>query len=246
MLNRVKFLVIGLVFLTGGLLFASEKTALDIIKVLDSYDPDTQSSTMDMIIENNGRTYTNQIKEWKEGNTKIRYEFVGLEQSGDQFLQIGTKAWLYSADMEEVIPMSKHMLRESAFGSDMTFEELAEGITFERRYSGELLADDPEYPESYILELKAKKKTESVQKKIIYVNKDGLFAEKVLDYAPSGALLKETTVLERRNINGYIVPIKLIIKDSFKKGSVTTITWNDLVINAPINKSVFSLSRFGE
>lgn len=246
MFNKLKAVTIGVMLISANLLFAQDRSALDIIRILDSYQPETRTSTMDMVIENNGRTYTNVIKEWKEGYTKTLYEFDGMDQSGDKFMQLGQKAWLYSADMEEVIPMSKHMLRESAFGSDVTFEELAEGITLEKRYIGSLLEEDPEYPDTYVLQLKARKKTESVQKKIIYVDKSGLYSVRSLDYAPSGALLKETTILERINIDGYIIATKVITKDSFKKGSSTTIIWSDIVINEPIKNSVFSMSRFGE
>ncbi len=241
-----KTIILGLILITSVAIFSKDKSAIEIIRILDSYQPETQTSTMDMVIEYNGRTYTNVIKEWKDGNTKTLYEFTGLTQSGDKFMQLGKKAWLYSADMEEVLPMSKHMLRESAFGSDMTFEELAEGFTWEKRYTGILLEEDPEYPNVYVLELKAKKKTESVQKLIIYVDKVGLYAINRLDYAPSGALLKETTILERINIDGLIVSTKIVIKDSFKKDSSTTITYSDIVINKPINKTKFSISRFGE
>ncbi len=230
MINLNRIITLGILLIIGGFLIAQDKSALEIIKILDSYEPDTQVSTMDMVIESNGRTYTNVIKEWRDGNTKTLYEFTGLEQSGDKFMQLGKKAWLYSADMEEVLPMSKHMLRESAFGSDVTFEELAEGITYEKRYSGVLLPADPNYPNTYVLELKAKKKSESVQKKIVYIDKTGLFTVKAFDYAPSGSLLKEITVLDRTTINGYIVATKIRTKDSFKKNSSTTITWSDIVI----------------
>lgn len=246
MFNNRNVAVFSLMIILGSYLYSQDKSALEIIRILDSYQPKTQTSTLNMVIENNGRTYTNEIKEWKDGNTKTLYEFTGLEQTGDKFMQLGKKAWLYSADMEEVIPMSKHMLRESAFGSDVTFEELAEGITIEKRYSGILLESDPDYPGTYVLELKAKKKTESVQKKIMYVDMEGLYTVKTLDYAPSGALLKESVILERVNIDGHIIPVKVITKDSFKKGSSTTITLNNLEINRPIDKAVFSMSRFGE
>lgn len=246
MFNILKIVILSLMLITGGFLFSQNKSALEIIRILDSYETQTRTSTMDMVIESNGRTYTNRIKEWKDGNTKTLYEFYGQNQSGDKFIQLGKKAWLYSVDMEEVLPMSKHMLRESAFGSDVTFEELAEGVTIEKRYTGTLLPADPEYPNTYVLELKAKKKSESVQKQVIYVDKTGLFTVRNLDYAPSGALLKETTILERINIDGYILATKFITKDSFKKNSSTTITFSDIVINKPIKGSVFSMSRFGE
>lgn len=246
MLSRIKVISLILMLVSGGFLYSQDKSALEIIRVLDSNDPKTRTSTMEMVIESKGRVYKNIIKEWKDGNTKTLYEFDGHQQSGDKFMQLGKKAWLYSSDMEEVLPMSKHMLRESAFGSDVTFEELAEGITFEKRYTGSLLPEDPEYPNTYVLELKAKKKSESVQRMVIYIDKTGLYSVKSLDYAPSGALLKETTVLEREKIDGYIISTKIITKDSFKKGSSTTITWSDIVINKPIDKSIFSMSRFGE
>lgn len=240
-----KIIIISFI-LISGVLYSQEKSAIELIRLLDSYEPKTQSSTMHMVIENGSRIYTNVIKEWKEGNTKTLYEFSGLNQSGDKFMQLGKKAWLYSADMEEVLPMSKHMLRESAFGSDMTFEELAEGVTLEKRYTGTLMPTDPQFPDAYVLELIARKKSESVQKKIIYIDREGLYSIKSYDYTPSGALLKETIILERVNIDGYIIPVKLVTKDSFKKGSSTTIEWSELEINKPINKSIFSMSRFGE
>ena len=241
-----KNIIIGLILITSGFLFSQDKSALEIIRILDSYEPDTISSTMDMVIESNGRTYTNKINQWAEGYTKSLFEMVGLSSNGDKFMQLGKKAWLYSADMEEVLPMSKHMLRESAFGSDMTFEELAEGLTIEKRYTGTILSNNPEYPNTYVLELKAKKKTESVQKRIVYVDKVGLYTVKSLDYTPSGALLKELIILERINIDGYVVATKVIIYDSFKKNSSTTVTSSNIVINKPIDRSIFSMSRFGD
>ncbi len=246
MLNIIKLVTLGLMLITGGFLFSQEKSALEIIRILDSYEPETITSIMDMVVESGGRTYTNKIKAWSDGNTKNLYEMSGLNTSGDKFMQLGKKAWIYSADMEEVLPMSKHMLRESAFGSDVTFEELAEGLTFEKRYVGVLLDTDPEYPNTYVLELKAKKKTESVQRQVLYIDKVGLYTVKSFDYAPSGALLKETTVLERKDIDGYVMATKTIVKDSFKKGSSTTITISDIIINKPIDRSIFSMSRFGE
>lgn len=240
---RVVFIFMILI---SGAIYSQEKSAIEIIRILDSYIPESQISTMEMVIESKGRTYRNIINEWKEGSNRTLYEFDSSDNSGDKFMQIGNKAWLYSSDMEEVIPMSKHMLRESAFGSDVTFEELAEGITIEMRYTGRLLEEDPAYPDTYVLELTAKKKSESVQKSILYIDKEGLFSVKSLDFTPSGALLKETIILERANIDGHILPTKAITKDSFKKGSSTTITWTKLIINEKIDSSLFSMSRFGE
>lgn len=230
MFKTIKLIALGLMLITGGILFSQEISALEIVRILDSYTPETITSTIKMVTENNGRITTNVIKQWKDGNTKTLFEFSGLSQNGDKFIQLGNKAWLYSADMEEVIPMSRYMLRESAFGTDLSFEELAEGVTIESKYTSSLLPEDPEFPNTYVLELKAKKKTESVQKMIYYVDKTDLYLIRSFDYAPSGALLKDFTSLETIDIDGYRIHTKVIVRNSFKKDSKTTYTFSDIVM----------------
>lgn len=234
--------VMVLMILAAGFSFAQIPNAADLLKQVDDNEIfDTIEYEGEMIIEYQGRRYVKTMKAWAKGSVDNFTEFTNPEDRGTRYLKKGGRLYVYSPDNEEVMLISGHMLKESMMGSDMSYEDTINNDTLSSRYTPALAGSETRNGrDTWVLELTAKKKTESYPKRKLWIDKETRDLLQYELYALSGAKLKEFTMLKIETFGTRRFPVETEVRDLLRKDSKTTFKMRNVVLDKPIANSVFS------
>lgn len=238
--------LVGMLMIVETLAFAQTPSAAELLKRVD--DNEVYSTIQyegDMIIEHNGRRYVKTMKAWARQNSDNFIEFTNAEDRGTRYLKKSGRLYVYSPDTEEVTLISGHMLKESMMGSDLSYEDTIDNETLSARYDPVIAGSETwkfgaASRDCWVLELTAKKRTESYPRRKLWIDKatgDCIHYEL---YALSGAKLKEYTLLKVEVIAGRRFPVEAEMRDLLRRGSKTTFVMRNVVMDKPIADSVFS------
>jgi len=230
------------------LLFASlsfAQAAPTAMQLLQSVDKNEVYKTIEyegeMIIDYQNRRYVKSMKAWARENSDTFMEFLNPEDKGTKYLKKGGRLYVYSPDNEGVMLISGHMLKESMMGSDMSYEDTVNNDPLSARYDPVLAGSEVwNGQEAWVLELNAKKKTESYPKRKLWIDKktgDMLHYEL---YALSGAKLKEYSLIKVGIFANRRFPVEVELRDLLRKNSKTTFIMKNVVMDKPIADAVFS------
>jgi len=233
--------------LTAGNLFAqqavAQPTAAELLRQIDSNE--VYSSIQyegEMIIRHGGRTFTKTMNAWARGNTHSFIEFTNPEDRGTRYLRRDGRLFVYSPDIEDVMLISGHMLRESMMGSDLSYEDTLDNETLGSRYNpvGALGSDVVRGRPVWVMNLEAKRRTESYPTRRLYIDKEtGDLLRQEL-FALSGAKLKEYNMLRIEVHQGRRFPVEIEVRDLLRRNSSTTFRMKNVILDRPIADSVFT------
>lgn len=211
-------------------------------KVDDNEIYKTISYHGEMIIEYQGKRFVKKFKAYGRENRDSYVEFTNTEDLGTRYLKKDGRLYVYSPDTEQVMLISGHMLKESMMGSDMSYEDTIENEKLSVRYVPEIQSSETvNGRECWILDLRAVKKTESYQRMRLWVAKDNFDVMKNEQYALSGAKLKEYTLIRSQKIGGRSFPMESEVRDLLRKGSRTRFVMSEVVLDAAIADSMFTM-----
>jgi len=240
-MNRKIFLITLLVFV-AAFSFSQTPTAAELLRRVDNNEIySTIEYEGEIIIEYQSRRYVKTMKAKARGNTDSFIEFTNPEDRGTKYLKKDGRLFVYSPDTEGVVLISGHMLKESMMGSDMSYEDTLNNETLASRY--DLVITGSEIingQDSWVLELKAKKKTESYPSRKLWIDKENGDLLHYELYALSGVKLKEYTLLKVEVIDGRRFPVEGEMRDLMRKNSKTTFVMRNVTLDKPIADSVFS------
>jgi outer membrane lipoprotein-sorting protein len=190
------------------------------------------------------------MKAWGRGSADSFIEFTNPEDRGTKYLQTRGRLYVYSPDTEGVMLISGHMLKESMMGSDMSYEDTISNDTLSSRYdpvlSGSETWNGPGGSrDAWVLELTAKRRTESYPKRKLWIDKETGDMLHYELYALSGAKLKEFNMLKVETLAGRRFPVEMEVRDLLRKDSKTTFRMRNAVLDQPIADSVFSQRNLG-
>jgi outer membrane lipoprotein-sorting protein len=241
---KALFLMILLTASSGGIpaVFAQTPSAAELLKRVDDNEIFTTIEYEgEMIIEYQNRRYVKKMKAWGRRNNDSFVEFTNAEDRGTRYLKKGGRLYVYSPDTEEVMLISGHMLKESMMGSDMSYEDTLENEKLSARYNSVLLRSEAyNGRDSWVLELSAKKRTESYPKRVLWIDKEN---DDLLHYelfALSGSKLKEYTLIRAEMFGSRRFPVESEMRDLLRRGSKTTFIMKIAALDRPIADSVFS------
>ncbi|MDR1447309.1 MAG: outer membrane lipoprotein-sorting protein [Treponema sp.] len=242
-MKRTVLLMILCVLCSGvPAVFAQTPTAAELLDRIDNNEIFTTIEYEgDMIIEYQNRRYVKTMKAWARENSDSFIEFVNPEDRGTKYLKKGSRLYVYSPDMEEVMLISGHMLKESMMGSDMSYEDTIENEKLSVRYNAAVSGSGTrEGKDCWLLDLNAKKRTESYPKRKIWVEKSTGDCIHYELFALSGAKLKEYNLVKAEVFGGRRFPVEIEIFDLLRKNSKTTMIMRNVIMDKPIADSVFS------
>jgi outer membrane lipoprotein-sorting protein len=199
----------------------------------------------EMIIDYQARRYVKVFRAWGRGNTDSFIEFTNTEDRGTKYLKKGARLYVYSPDTEEVMLISGHMLKESMMGSDLSYEDTIDNEKLSARYDpalsgSETFTSNGISRDCWVLDLTAKKRTESYPKQKLWIDKENGDLLHYELFALSGAKLKEYTLLKAEVIGGRRFPVEGEMRDLLRRGSKTTFVMKNVALVRPIADSVFS------
>jgi outer membrane lipoprotein-sorting protein len=240
-MNRKIFLVSMMLF-TATFVFSQAPSAAELLKRVDSNEIYTTIEYEgEIIIENGNRRYVKVFKAWGRGNTHSFIEFTNQEDRGTKYLKRDGRLYVYSPDTEEVMLISGHMLKESMMGSDMSYEDTLNNETLASRYDPVIAGSETvNGRDSWVLELKAKKKTESYPSRKLWIDKENGDLLRYELFALSGVKLKDYNLLKVEIIGGRRFPVEGEMRDFMRKDSKTKFVMKNVVLDKPIADSVFS------
>jgi outer membrane lipoprotein-sorting protein len=228
--------------IVAGLGFAQTPTAAELLRRVDDNEIyQTIVYEGQMIIEYQNRRYVKTMKAWGRANNDSFIEFTNREDSGTKYLKKDGRLYVYSPDTEEVMLISGHMLKESMMGSDLSYEDTINNDTLTSRYTPVLSGSEVWNGRGcWVLDLTAKKKTESYPKQKLWIDKENGDMLHNEQFALSGAKLKEFSLLKVDVIGGKRFPVEYEMRDMLRKNSKTTFVMSSVVLDKPIADSVFS------
>jgi len=241
-----KIILVVLFAIITALVFAQTPSAAELLRRVDNNEIyATIEYEGEIIIDNANRRYVKTMKAWGKGNTHSFVEFTNSEDRGTKYLKRDGRLYVYSPDTEEVMLISGHMLKESMMGSDMSYEDTLNNETLSSRYDpsitgSEIVSVNGSSRDSWVLELKAKKKTESYPSRKLWIDKENGDLLRYELYALSGVKLKDYNLLKVEVIGGRRFPVEGEMRDLMRKDSKTKFVMKNVVLDKPIADSVFS------
>jgi len=235
-----KIFFMTLFLLIAGFVFS--QTAAELLKKVDNNEIYTTIEYEgEIIIEYQGRRYVKTMKAWGRGNTHSFVEFTNTEDKGTKYLKRDGRLYVYSTDTEGVMLISGHMLKESMMGSDMSYEDTLNNETLTSRYDPVIAGSETiNGRDSWVLELKAKAKTESYPTRKLWIDKENGDLLRYELFALSGVKLKDYNLIRVEVINGRRFPVEGEMRDLMRKNSKTTFVMRNVVLDKAIPDSVFS------
>lgn len=222
---------------------------LTIIRKLDNNEVyDSIKYEGEMNIHISGKKYEKTFYAYATGRLNFFMEFTNQDDIGTKYLKKDGNLFVYTEDLEEVMPITGHMLRESMMGSDLSYEDTIENETFESQYNIKIIEESKYEGDTkfngrdvWVLELTAKKNTVSYPKRMVWVDKETYAPLKTELFALSGTKLKEMLILDARWIGNRFFTTEFQIKDLLRKDSKTVFKMNKLELDINIPERTFSL-----
>jgi outer membrane lipoprotein-sorting protein len=227
-------------------LFAQNPSAAELLRRVDDNEIfSTIEYEGEMIIDYQNRRFVKTMKAWGRENNDSFIEFTNPEDRGTKYLKKGARLYVYSPDTEEVMLISGHMLKESMMGSDMSYEDTIENEKLSARYDPVLSGSETwngngANRDCWVLDLTAKKRTESYPKQKLWIDKETGDLLHYELFALSGAKLKEYTLIRVDTIGSRRFPVESELRDLLRKNSKTTFVMKNVILDRPIADSVFS------
>jgi outer membrane lipoprotein-sorting protein len=235
-----KLFFVLLVLFVGSIAFA--QTAMEILQRVDNNDVyNTIQYEGKMIIEHNNRRVERTMTAWARGNDDSFIEFTNPEDRGTRYLKTRGRLMVYSPDIEGVMLISGHMLRESMMGSDLSYEDTMDNKPLSARYTPVILRTETlNGRPAWVLELTANSRTESYPMRRLWIDQQNNDLLRTELFALSGAMLKEFNLLKVEVIGGRRFPVEMEVRDLLRRGSRTVFTMGNVILDRPIADSVFS------
>ncbi|MCL2411686.1 MAG: outer membrane lipoprotein-sorting protein [Treponema sp.] len=228
--------------------FSQTPTAAELLRRVDNNEIFTTIQYEgEILIEHGGRRFVKTFNAWARGNTHSFMEFTNPADRGTRYLRRDGRLFVFSPDIEEVMLISGHMLRESMMGSDMSYEDALDNEPLSNRYSSVLVGSEVlQTPfgnrEAWILELTVLPgRIESYPRRKLWIDKENNDLLRYEAFALSGAILQEYTLLRVEVIGGRRFPVEAEIRNMLRRNSRTVFTMNNVVLDRPIPDSVFSM-----
>ncbi|MCG8570617.1 MAG: outer membrane lipoprotein-sorting protein [Spirochaetes bacterium] len=221
--------------------------AIDTTEILDRVDNNQTSEsskyTGEMIIEISGKEIVKTFYGYFEGEENMFLEFTNSDDEGTKYLKKDGKIYVYTEDLEEIMPITGHMLKESMMGSDMSYEDMSENNdSLANQYNAKIVKETTLNGRPvWVLELNAKRKTVAYPKRMMWVDKEDFIPIKEELFALSGVKLRETIIDDFIKIKGKNFPTKIIFDDLLRKNSKTIFIMKNIELDIKIPSNTFTL-----
>ena len=142
---------------------------------------------------------------------------------------------------ERVQKISGHILRQGMMGSDISYEDLMESSDLRQTYEAQVTGEDTlDGRLCWKVEAKAKDRSVSYPRRVIWVDQETLVPSKQELYAVSGMLLKTWTMSDVKLVDGKPVPMRMELRDQLRKGSSTVMVIEEVRFAVKLRREVFS------
>lgn len=224
----------------------SSLAAIEPIEIIRKIDKNEVYESIkyegEMIIVLSGKRIVKTFYAYQQGNDNSFMEFTNPDDEGTKYLKKDGNLYVYTADLEEIMPITGHMLKESMMGSDMSYEDTIDNDTLESQYNGRVIEETTlEGKKVWVLELTAKKKTVSYAKRLMWVDQETFSVLKEEVFALSGVKLRVTTLKNYKKFGDKYFPVNIEVDDLLRKNSTTQFIMTNVELNVTLPKGIFSM-----
>lgn len=215
-------------------------------QILDRIDQnmvsESRTAKMTMKVEGKRRTRTYSIESYGRGETDSAMRYLApARDKGTKMLKLGDEMWLYLSTIGRVQKLSGHMLREGMMGSDISYEDIMNAEDMRTAYKATIEGiETVDGRETWKLVMVAHDDTVTYPKRISWIDRELYIPLKQELYALSGMKLKTWTMTDIKAFGERRYPTRMVIEDHLKKGSRTTITFDELKFGVKSPDEVFS------
>jgi len=224
----------------------AEVSAEEIVRRMEANQVhNTSASAGRMIITNKYGTRTKTFTSVARGEDKLLLEFTNKEERGQKILRTADEIYLYYPDTQVVLRLQGGALKDSIFGSDLTYEDLTGEKGMLSLYKAELAEPAPVMLDGiacWHLKLTGIKNTAYPYQQI-WVDASLFVLRKAAYYSLSNVLLKELVVQRVMTRNNKSFPADFIMTDALKQGSSTRFILDSIQIDVSLPANQFSLER---
>ena len=217
--------------------------AIDILRKVDAnMNSKNRIISSKMIIYGRRKSRTVESKGYAEGSQRSFTEYLApAREKGTKMLKLKDKLWIFSPSSDRTIQLSGHMLRQSVMGSDLSYEDMMEDRSLTDLYDAKVISEETIQEQKFwVLELKAKEKGVTYQKRKMWIDQKRYVPVKEELYAKSGELLKRTVLSDFVKIGTRWYPKKINYKDMLKQGKGTDFIIDEILFDQKIPDYVFS------
>ena len=252
-MNRVFCLLclFSLVFCTPALCAAKDRDIKsECTEALSDMDDNmvykTRRCHIRMSIQSRNSVYVKELEMVGKGaNTSLTRVIKPPAEIGTKFLRFETRGrhliYMYLPSSERVIRVSGHMLRQSALGSDLSYEDLLDSPRLDLEYEvikgEEIVHNDLE---CYQMDLKARRDTSTYPKRQLVIEKKRRVPVIQKYFARGGKLVKQAEFSKVKKLKDRYYPHKIVMRDMLRKNSKTTLDIYDLEFGVKLPRRMFT------
>ncbi len=216
----------------------------DILKKVDENQLlDHAIMTIKIVIHGRSGTRTMTLKSWVNGKDEAFSEYLSpAREKGKKMLKLSNKLWTYSPEPHDrIITISGHLLKQSVFGSDLSYEDYMGNSSMIEDYKAQVIGRKTiEGRSCFVLELTAKRKDVPYARQKIWVDSIRWVVLKADLMAKSGKTVKRTMIKEVMQVENRWYPKQVHFKDILSKGNGTEYHVEDIDITTKIPKQKFT------
>ena len=220
-------------------------TAVDIVRRMQSNQV-YQTSRMRgrMTVSDRFGTKVTTFISWSRGTTDSLIEFTSTEEKGQKILRARDEIYLFYPGAEELIRLQGAAFRDAVLGSDMSYEDLTGGKNILDLYDVSLEGKETvDGAECWRIAMKAKGRNVAYPRQLVWVDPALWSPRRMQQFSLSNRLLKESRLSDFKQVNGRMVPTRVVLEDKLKKGSSTEFLVQDIEIGIALDPALFSLEK---
>lgn len=238
--------ILSLLLFIPALLSAQESPALVLEKV-DAAQRNYKNFgfKMEMKIENRGRVLIKNTAGFsRTADDSAFIEYTNPQDRGTRYLKLDQDMWIYTPDAQDVLKISGHLLRDSMMGSDISYNDMMERGTYKAKYTPTTVTTtNLKGTDMLVLTLMAKNDSVSYARQDLFVQKGDYLVRKIIMYAKgrnTERAIKEFEMDDYKKFSGVSVAMHMTARDLRKGDSRTTVTYDGIQIDPPLDPKMFT------
>ena len=247
-MKKLLQLLFFLIFLSIPI--ARSQEARDIVKKADEKAKGKTSIaniTIQTIRPNWNREMT--MKAWMKGNDYALLLFLSpAKEKGVVFLKRKKEVWNWVPSIERNIKMPPSMMSQSWMGTDFTNDDLVKEASVLDDYNHSFLEDTTINDKScYTIQLLPKPKSAVVWGKLImYIDKKDFIMLQVNYFDEDNTLINSMYCSDIKMLGGRLLPARMEMIPSDKKGYKTVLIYNSLLFDSPMEDTFFTTQNISK
>lgn len=223
--------------------FAQVDKAVEYMNKVDEVKipgKDTTGIAKMVLVSTDGKEETRKMKIYRKGDKKIYFFLYTPGVEGVAFLSLSDdQMYLYLPAFKKVRRIASSAKNENFMGTDMSYEDMAEG-SFLEKYVPKIIS---EKESEVVIELNKKAEADSSYSKIVLtVDKKTWVRTSAENYDKNGKLFKKMTCPEVKVIDGY--PTMMLVEmTDVQSGHMTKMIMEEVKYDIGLDDDLFSQRR---